>query len=249
MHTLIVIPCYNEAERLSPHKVDMLLADPRIGMLFVNDGSQDRTQALLLQLAAVHPERVEIMDFAVNRGKAEAVRLGLLRALDVGATLLGFTDADFSTPPAEILRLIDKMEYSDAEIVLGSRVRLLGTAIQRSLVRHLAGRIFATVASLAVGAPIYDTQCGAKFFRVTGALQAALAQPFSSRWSFDVELLCRLFGRLESSATTSVARAIELPLREWCDVGGSKLDFASKAKSFLELLVIWARAERHSRKR
>ncbi len=248
MRALIVIPCYNEVERLSPAEVGALLACPRVDVLFVDDGSNDGTKALLEDLAATHIGRVGVLKFEVNRGKAEAVRKGMLLALVEGYEVVGFADADFATPPDELVRLLDELERLGAEIVLGSRVLLLGTAIRRSPLRHIVGRLFATVASLAVGTPVYDTQCGAKLFRATNALRASLAEPFSSRWSFDVELLCRLFGRLESKAMTSTAQALEVPLREWRDVEGSKLDLVSMVKSFGELLGIWMHAKRHSRK-
>ena len=69
---------------------------------------------------------------------------------------------------------------------------MMGTDIRRSAVRHYTGRLFATAGSLVLGVPVYDTQCGAKAFRVTDALRAALAEPFVSRWAFDVEVLGRL---------------------------------------------------------
>lgn len=249
MRALIVIPCYNECERLLPVHVRELLSDPKVDILFVNDGSRDRTFLLLKKLSALHPGRIQVLDFEFNAGKAEAVRKGLLHALEAGAELTGYTDADFATPPTELLRLIDEIEHSGAEIVLGSRVALLGTTIKRSAIRHIVGRLFASVASFAVGSPIYDTQCGAKFFRTTSALRAALAKPFSSRWAFDVELLCRLFGRLESSVSTSFTHAREVPLRQWCDVPGSKLSFVSMAKSFTDVVLIWLRVERYARTR
>lgn len=249
MRAVIVIPCYNEAERLSPVQLTTLLEDPRCNVLFVNDGSSDRTHSLLKELSDANPGRVKVLNFHSNQGKAEAVRQGLLFALGAGSVLVGFADADFATPPCGILRLLDEIEHTGAEIVLGSRVSLLGTNIKRSPVRHILGRIFATVASFAVGTPVYDTQCGAKLFRATAALQASLALPFSSRWSFDVELLCRLFGRLETTSATDVAKALEVPLRHWSDVEGSKLHIGSMAKAFAELLLILARVACHIRKR
>ena len=90
-------------------------------------------------------------------------------------------------------RLVDTLADDEhLQVVIGSRVGLLGHDIDRSLRRHYLGRIFATVSSAVLDLPVYDTQCGAKAFRVTPALRAALADPFTSRWAFDVELLGRL---------------------------------------------------------
>ncbi|MDQ1419024.1 MAG: hypothetical protein QOJ52_986, partial [Acidimicrobiaceae bacterium] len=76
--------------------------------------------------------------------------------------------------------------------MLGSRIARLGSTIERTARRHLLGRVFATAASVALGCQVYDTQCGAKVFRVTPALTVALQRPFRSAWAFDVELQSRL---------------------------------------------------------
>ena len=249
VHAVIVVPCFNEATRLDPAAFAEVFADARLAVLAVDDGSSDDTRAVLARIAASHPGRMEVASLTSNSGKAAAVRHGLRQALEAGAEVVGYADADFATPPSELSRLLDELERANAEVVLGSRIRRLGADIVRSPVRHLIGRVFATVAASAVGVPVYDTQCGAKFFRRTRALDAALAEPFTSRWSFDVELLGRLFGSLPAGEAADPARALEVPLREWRDVGGSKLQLGGMARSFGELLTIWGRAKRFGARR
>jgi glycosyltransferase involved in cell wall biosynthesis len=173
-----------------------------------------------------------------NGGKGEAVRAGLREALRAGATLVGYLDADFATPPAEALRLRDELLAQDADVALGSRVRRLGSSIDRRPARHYLGRIFATAASLALGVGVYDTQCGAKILRATPALSAALERPFSSRWAFDVELLSRLLRPEVDVSAVPVERFIEVPLRAWEDIAGSKLRGATMLRAGADLARI-----------
>ena len=147
---------------------------------------------MLHALAKQQPGAVEVVTLAANQGKAEAVRQGMLAALGRRCDILGYVDADLATPPDELVRLVHIARDGKHDILMGSRVQLLGRAIKRNNTRHYIGRIFATCASLSLGLPVYDTQCGAKLFRPTEALAAALALPFTSRWAFDVELLGRL---------------------------------------------------------
>jgi hypothetical protein len=117
-------------------------------------------------------------------------------------------------------------------VVLASRVRLLGREIERQAIRHYTGRVFATAASLLLQLPVYDTQCGAKCFKRTPALLAALTAPFTSRWAFDVELLLRL----TTDGGLREADLLEVPLQSWCDVGGSKLTTTAMARAAMDIL-------------
>jgi len=244
----LIVPCYNEANRLDAGELRRLVQSrPGLALIFVDDGSTDATLSRMAEVATSDPQRVRVLKQDRNRGKSEAVRRGLLAALADGFTVVGYADADLSTPVDRILDLIADMEREPVDVLLGSRVRLLGTKIERRPHRHYLGRIFATIASLALRIPVYDTQCGAKLLRATPALAAALGTPFSSRWIFDVELLGRLLDGGEGVAGIEQTAMREHPLREWRDVAGSKLRAGTAAKAGLELLALCIR-RRHARR-
>jgi glycosyltransferase involved in cell wall biosynthesis len=235
----VVVPCFNEAQRLDPAHLDKLIESADVRILAVDDGSTDTTAALLDNLAGDDPDRISVLALGTNRGKGEAVRLGLLDAIAGGAELVAYCDADFATPPGEVARLVAALR-SDAGVdaVLGSRVAMMGCDIKRSAFRHYAGRLFATAGSLVLGVPVYDTQCGAKAFRVTNRLSQALATPFASRWAFDIELLGRLLQPRRAAATEATGRFIELPLRHWSDPGGSKMTARAGLRAGVDLVRI-----------
>ena len=223
--TTLVIPCYNEAARLDQVALRAFVdGRPDVNLLLVNDGSTDATEACLRALAAERPGRIDVLSLPANAGKAEAVRQGLRAALAGGATTVGYFDADLSTPTAEMGRLLDVLEARGADVVMGARVALLGVDIHRQAARHYLGRVFASVASLVFKTRVYDTQCGAKLFRRSPALEAALEAPFLSRWAFDVELLGRLLAGTPDTPGLSTSDVVEVPLRAWKDVPGSKLN-------------------------
>jgi dolichyl-phosphate beta-glucosyltransferase len=240
-HAILVVPCYNEAERLDDGALLSLVEGeiPATRLLLVDDGSRDATGARLADLARRAPGRIDTLALAQNRGKAEAVRQGLQAALSRGANVVGYFDADLSTPVSEIRRLLATLdERDDVAAVIGARISLLGADIHRSHVRHYLGRVFATLASLILRARIYDTQCGAKLFRRSDALLAAVRDPFLSRWSFDVELLGRLLVGDPTAQPLSEAQILEVPLRSWRDVPGSKLNPGAMAGALRELAQI-----------
>lgn len=227
---IVVIPCYNEERRLAPEAVLELRDLVGGSVLLVDDGSTDGTPAMVDGLAAAH-DGIEVLHLDRNRGKAEAVRQGLVHAMAQGAAIVAFADADFATPPREVARLVERCDSEQRPVVIGARVDLMGHRIDRSGFRHYTGRIYATITSLVLGFDVYDTQCGAKVFASTPALERAVATPFLGRWSFDVELL----GRLACNGTDGF---LEVPLDEWRDVGGSKLSLVDSLRSTAELLAV-----------
>ena len=249
--TSLVVPCYNEAARLNAQEFKRFAQSGGAHLVLVNDGSRDDTLPVLHEIQASAPGDVTVVNLERNRGKAEAVRRGMIAALAGDARFVGFWDADLATPFDALAGFLHELNTTPhLEIVIGSRVRLLGRMIDRQASRHYAGRVFATAASVALRLPVYDTQCGAKLFRATDHLGRALATPFLSRWVFDVELLARLGtidGRYDPMRLVNIV--YEFPLLEWRDVAGSKLRATDFAKSAIDLLKIYRRYVRKAETR
>jgi len=244
-HVAWVVPCFDEAARVDVPAFLALLDDSApASLILVDDGSRDQTLAVLRGIAAQRPAQVEVIALPTNQGKAEAVRQGLLRALARGAGIASYIDADLATPPSELCRLAALARAGAYDILMGSRVQLLGHTIERRHDRHYLGRIFATCASISLGLPVYDTQCGAKLFRHTPALESALIAPFASRWIFDVELLARLVRPRPGIAAIVAERIREEPLLAWTDIPGSKLRPAAALRSGFDLLRLGLKLRR-----
>ncbi len=241
MSTTIVIPCYNEAGRLDLAQVASYSED-HLGdrFLFVDDGSTDNTAAILEVYCLTHADTASLMRLGANHGKGEAVRRGVIRALDSPSDFVAFWDADFATPLHCLSELALHMTADpDVMIVLGSRVRILGADIRRRAIRHYFGRVFATAVALTLKAPIYDTQCGAKLFRNDALIAQVFSEPFLSRWIFDVEILAR-FLKISGVEPARLGDLVkEQPLSTWHDVPGSKISIAAGVRSILDLGRIW----------
>jgi dolichyl-phosphate beta-glucosyltransferase len=242
---MIVVPCYNEGLRLRVDEFQRFLCESQIRFVFVDDGSRDNTLARVESLRAKAGDRVVSLRCPVNRGKAEAVRLGVNYALEQDAEHVGYWDADLATPLSAIPEFLTVLaERTDLDMVFGSRVKLLGRQVNRRASRHYLGRVFATVASVVLRIPIYDTQCGAKIFRVCPETRDLFTEPFLTRWIFDVELLARYIRRLGLPALAA-ERIYEFPLHSWEDVDGSKVkpsDFFVALRDVLRIYSKYMRA-------
>ncbi len=232
--TMIVVPCYNEAERLNEDVfLKTLGTNPNLSFVFVNDGSTDATLRILLNLQLANPRQIDVVNLRQNSGKAEAVRAGLQHACRIGAALVGYWDADLATPLDAIADFeVVLNRYNNVTVAYGARRQLLGHRINRTVSRRAVSRICAGLARLATGLPIGDTQCGAKLLRNTPALNAALEKPFTAGWLFDVEL----FTRIASKTAQPAYCFYEVPLAEWHEVAGSKVSGRAILRSGLQML-------------
>ncbi len=235
MKTIVVVPCYNESKRLRQddflHYVEQ---NDDVAFLFANDGSRDNTLEVLQELTAKH-ERLLMFDIQPNGGKAEAVRKGMLYAAEqFKPDYIAFWDADLATPLTEIEPMV-KWADKGYDAVMGLRLMRLGAKVRRKTMRHYLGRCFATVASMMLKLPVYDTQCGSKLFR-REVVEAIFQEQFITRWLFDVELLARYKQRY--GVEQAIQKIYEYPLFQWEDVDGSQLKSRDFFKAPLELMKI-----------
>ncbi|MCF6348177.1 MAG: glycosyltransferase [Flavobacteriaceae bacterium] len=231
INSCIVIPCYNEENRLPLQEYcNFITENPKVMLCLVNDGSSDKTKEILEELKRKFLKQVTIISYTKNVGKAEAVRKGILYCNNTyNYSYIGYLDADLSTSLQECVALISSLN-ENINFVFGSRIMKIGSIIIRNRYRFLVGRIIATVISNMLKLKVYDTQCGCKVF--TKDLSVKLFEDqFISKWLFDVEIFYRmidLYGREQM-----LEKTIETPLKEWIDKDDSKV----KTTYFFKLCV------------
>lgn len=228
MKITLVIPCFNEADRL---KTKDFVSNGYIRFIFVNDGSTDSTPSILKTMESGSHH---VLNLDSNLGKAEAVRQGMLLAvrLHPDSEWVGYWDADLATPLNQVDFMLKYSQLTHSEFLglFGSRVLRLGSRIDRNPLRHIFGRIFVTYSSFMLGSKAYDSQCGAKLFR-THIVKEIFYRPFISRWFFDMEIIQRM----------NLARyaILECPLEIWRDIDGSKVrPVRDGLKAIIEILKI-----------
>ena len=181
--TLIIIPFYNEEARIDTNTLAQNFKEfSQLDFLLIDDGSQDQTLQIIQALAKEN-KNVSARQNKTNLGKAESLRQGVLSAEIANYDYIGYLDADLATPISEIVRLLHYAEKNnDKKLIMGTRIKLLGNRVKRSLVRHYFGRIFATIISqLVLKIPVYDTQCGAKIIQANLAKEL-FKMPFYTKW-------------------------------------------------------------------
>lgn len=185
----IVIPAYNEAQRLRP-TLDTILKHLdaraiRAEVIVADDGSSDGTSDLS---EAVHGDdpRVRLVRLPVNRGKGAAVREGALAA---EGSLVLISDADLSTPIEEFDRLLVRMRETSSDIVIGSRgLPASNIEVRQPFWRVLMGKVFNRIIRLVTGLEFMDTQCGFKLLDRERTVPI-FRKMVVDRFAFDVELL------------------------------------------------------------
>jgi dolichyl-phosphate beta-glucosyltransferase len=219
-NVLLVIPCFRESDRIGaflPGLCTALSECENVRVLVVEDGGgpseQARMSALIEGWRTQHANLLPPLMLPENIGKGGAVYAGWREHENAG--WLGFVDADGSCPAQEVVRLIKlaRMETNPPRALFASRVKMLGRKIHRQLMRHLLGRIYATLVSELLDIPVYDSQCGLKLVPAA-AWQRIKPALTVSGFAFDAELLLAL--------RHSGCDVIEVPT-DWHETPGGKI--------------------------
>ncbi|MFX0558268.1 response regulator [Maribacter sp. CXY002] len=225
----VVIPCYNEEDRLSSDEFKAF-AHKNLGyhLCFVNDGSTDNTLSVLEELKKANPNNISVYDCEKNGGKAEAVRQGTLHLVkDAQLDYIGFLDADLSTDFRDFDDLVKIIETSSFKIVSGSRIARMGADITKESARAIISLTINKIIQTILGMPFKDTQCGAKIMdREIASLM--FQDKFITKWLFDVEIFMRMrkhYGKVEARKLIC-----EQPLKRWIHADGSKLSMKDSVK-------------------
>lgn len=226
----VVIPAYNETERLLPTLGAIAVAVSGMGLewelIVSDDGSKDGT-----------PDMVEALGWAnlrvlrhPNTGKGGAVKRGVQAAR--GERVL-FSDADNSTPIEELPRLLARLDEG-YDVAVGSRVAEGASEENKSAARKLVSLGLRTVARTLSGVTVQDTQCGFKLFSAR-AVQELFSRQQMDGFSFDLELLY-LARKLN-------LRVAEVPVR-WFDAPGSKVNSVKDSVRFMRDIFAVRRLDR-----
>ncbi|OEK08166.1 transcriptional regulator [Flavivirga aquatica] len=233
----VVIPCYNEEERLLSNEfTDFVDKHSGYRLCFVNDGSKDKTLEVLNSLRQERENFITVYDCEKNGGKAEAVRLGMLHmAKYEDLDYIGFLDADLSTDLSDFDDLVTTIENSDFKIVSGSRISRMGANITKESAREIISLTINFIIRKILKMNFKDTQCGAKIFH-KDVIKVSFDRKFVTKWIFDVEI----FKRMTAFYGIKEAKRLicEKPLKRWIHADGSKLSMKDSMKIIGQLVQI-----------
>src|SRR5256885_7651823 len=178
MRVAAIIPAYNEARSIAAVVDGVRGVVERV--IVVDDGSSDGTAERARAAGA------DVIAHGVNRGKGTAVRTGLARVLADHFTHVLLLDADMQHLPEEAAALLAAAQRSGADVVVGER---RFDRDRMPAARYHANRIGSRALSWFVGAPVQDTQCGFRVFRVDALRPLQLT---ASGYEIETEMLIQL---------------------------------------------------------
>ena len=183
---LVVMPTYNEAESLGELVPRVLVQDPRIDVLVIDDASPDGTGAIADDLAA-HDERVQVVHREGKLGLGTAYLRGFRYGLERGYDYLLEMDSDLSHDPKYLPDLIAAVD-DGADLAIGSRyvrgVNVINWPMSRLLLSYYANKY----ARWVTGLPLTDATSGFKCFRRRALEAIDFERVGSTGYAFQIEM-------------------------------------------------------------
>lgn len=235
----IVVPCFNEESKFSQHHfLTFAKLNPDVLLCFVNDGSKDDTAGVLKGIQVQSPDNIVVLNLRESRGKAAAIRHGMLYVHSkYSMKLLGFLDADLTTTPEEWLKMARyKEDHPKFGAIVGSRIQRLGAEISSNGRYSIWNSILKMIVRGILKTNFQDTQCGAKIFQ-RSLVPFLFAEPFQTSGLFDVEIFLRLqqkFGK-----ATLQKGVLEFPLMQWSKKGETRMKFIDTFKIPFQLFQLY----------
>ncbi len=186
MKTVIVLPTYNEAENIRP-MVEALVLHAEV--LVVDDDSPDGTGVIADELAAANP-RVHVLHRPGKEGLGRAYVAGFREALRRGYDRIVQMDCDFSHDPADVPRLLAKLD-DGADLAIGSRYVEGGGTRNWGLLRRIISRGGSAYARVVLGLGYRDLTGGFKAWtrELLGAIP--LEKVGAQGYVFQIEMTVR----------------------------------------------------------
>jgi dolichyl-phosphate beta-glucosyltransferase len=233
--SVLLIPAYNESLRFSESYFrELSVRSDTLRLIFIDDGSTDSTLSLLKHTSQFI-KNSEVMPLRENVGKANALRLGFLKARELypSCSWIGFLDSDGSFYPDDvtaIISLIPELD-SDVDAIFTCRKIVLDEHLFQIFQRGIARNVIFKFLIFGWGEHPEDVQSGFKFFRNTDSMFRALEREFVTRWFFEWEILIRL------KSFRSTFRIHHYPLRILHKRDGN-IRFSNYPHILLEVIMI-----------
>jgi dolichol-phosphate mannosyltransferase len=228
----LVIPAFNEGNHIGKNLEESVKELRAIGEPFqivvVNDGSSDDTKKEIESIALHHPEIV-FVSYVGNIGKGNALKSGCRSAT---GDFVAFMDGDLEIHPRQLLRFLEEMEKTGADVVIGSK-RHPGSRVDYPLKRRFLSWGYNMFVRTLFDLKVNDTQLGFKLFR-REVLDKELPKMVVRRWAFDLELL--------TNAHMDGFKIVEAPIElSFNRKDGGGIGFRTVGGVFLDTLGIFYR--------
>ena len=226
----IVVPCFNEAERLDETLANAFRYLKNLGFsyefIFVNDGSTDDTVERIHELCKDFSGKYRIISLPTNGGKGKAIHTGIL---ETTGDPVFFIDADFSTPIDEAVPALKAFDQGASVVIASRRHPKSRLVVSQGRLRLFLGKGFTWITNIWLGLSVSDVTCGFKGFR-KDVSRDLFEKQRQFDWSFDAEILFL--------ATKRGLKIQEIPV-VWTNRSGTKVNIVKDTlRSLVGLIEI-----------